>query len=420
MPHLSLVASMGSGREFTAVAAIEDRETREGDVTRTIKRFYTDSLPVPLLDGHDRDNMSVVGRVDKFYRLSEASEEIRDRAIKESGELQDVDHSRVWIAEGVFDTSDNAAELESKVSERMLRGVSVGAGKTSEPLIDAAGNIVWDEWQVVEVSLASVQAIGGAVMWLNDTFVEADDSLVASVDRGNVLNGAPIKPPKHWFTLEGIPEKLPPHPVVTEAGRVYALGGLFNRPVQYGSGTVEMPHEPDYSYFHTHGLTCEDGEIIRVGGVSMDTSHAALSLGGMETQRHYDHTGTTVADVRAIKRGNELILTGALRPDLDELGIRKFQGTALSGDWRPERGQRRLRWMLCVNSPRFAAVEDREPDFESQDNRELALVASFTDEDKTSDTGNVTMLDKVKQLSQDVAKLRGEQIISVLREKQKK
>ena len=54
-----------------------------------------------------------------------------------------------------------------------------------------------------------------------------------------------------------------------------------------------------YALFHLGSVLTDDGKDISVGTLTLDAPHAGIQLNAHGASRHYDHTGTAVADVRA-------------------------------------------------------------------------------------------------------------------------
>jgi hypothetical protein len=85
----------------------------------------------------------------------------------------------------------------------------------------------------------------------------------------------------------------------------------------------------------------------------MNTGHAELWHGADSAKAHYDNTGFVVADVCCGEDDFGIWVAGAIRPDADELTVRRLRGAALSGDWRQIGGSLELVAALAVNVPGF-------------------------------------------------------------------
>lgn len=163
----------------------------------------------------------------------------------------------------------------------------------------------------------------------------------------------PIAPPSEWFTDPGLSELTPL--TVDEDGRV------FGHAAAWGACHIGRPDTcltaprsgTGYAHFRTGALTCADGTKVSVGQITLDTGHAPLAASSRAAAAHYDNTGTAVADVVAGEDAHGIWVAGALRPDVDDLRLRRLRASALSGDWRNIGGNLELVGLLCVNVPGF-------------------------------------------------------------------
>lgn len=163
---------------------------------------------------------------------------------------------------------------------------------------------------------------------------------------------APMIPPRGWFdkpNLEG-----PTAITVTADGRVYGHAALWGTCHTGMPGVCRTPprSSSDYAYFHL-GEVDTDGGPVAVGRVTMDTGHAPLTASRDGAVRHYDHTGTQIAHVRAYEDEHGIVLAGALVPDAPAEKARRFKGATVSGDWRSIQGKLEMVGMLAVNVPGF-------------------------------------------------------------------
>jgi hypothetical protein len=111
-----------------------------------------------------------------------------------------------------------------------------------------------------------------------------------------------------------------------------------------------------YSFFHTGTVLTEEGEKIRVGQITLGTGHADGRLNAKSTVQHYDHTGTAVADIRAVDGQWGIWVAGAIRPTATVEQIETLRRASLSGDWRRVDGNLELVAALAVNVPGFAVA----------------------------------------------------------------
>lgn len=385
----ALLASVpATGRRFVAVATVEQEPSRDSTVSRVIApgAVRVDRVPFPLLYSHDPD--SVIGRVDKFYRLTDADATTALRAIQESSEL--LSPGETWIAEGVF--APNSAQYEQLVAGRFMRGVSVGAGQARGIIDDneldlfelgPELDVTFTDFQVVELSLTSKQAVGPSVIWFpDDDFVDpatvqyGQPEQAALVASGVLTrqNDFATYPDPSWFTTEGLPAELPEFNVIDESGRFFGWLGRFDIPhVGFGSQKIYMPRENGHTRFQTKSTLTSADTLVRTGVICMNTKHSDVRLPADEAQMLYDNTGYAVADVAVVDVGAGYVLCGAVRPTVSEESIRVLRGSSQSGDWRyvHGEGQRRLYAIMACNTQGFHVRSD----FAAES--ELALVASF-------------------------------------------
>lgn len=375
-----------NGRPFAAVAVIEGLETRDGDFNRVIQKgaVFTDQLPFPLLYGHDADE--VIGRIDKFYTLADAKPDVYDRAVLESPDILQFEEEAVWIAEGYIATTARALEVQDLLDKRMLRGVSVGAGNNSvEEENEESEAYIFNQFQVIELSVTSMQAIGPAMAWLSDKeFVSVPEREKVLTKFSGTLNGAPIRPPSSFFDL---PDEVPNAPTVYEDFRFCAYVGKHGVAHRGINGKdVYIPLKDDFAEYHLGNVNCEDGTRVSTGTISFNTTHSPLSYSGKQVQERYENTGTVGVDVVLHDNGIGVVACGAVRPNLSAADIRTLEAAPLSGEWR--RGEEYLQTIfavLQVNTPGYpvkasfdmeASFDSSEPKFEVS-----AMSGSFLDED---------------------------------------
>lgn len=167
----------------------------------------------------------------------------------------------------------------------------------------------------------------------------------------------PVAPPQEWFTR---PEADGPTPLtVTEQGEVFghlALWGACHTGFLNGalSECVKPPQSrTDYGRFHLGAIRTAEGTDVPVGKVTYQTGHAPLTAGLAAATRHYDNTGSVGAFVRATDGRHGIWLSGAVRNDISEEGIRDLRANPPSGDWRSFNGNLELIASLSVPVPGF-------------------------------------------------------------------
>jgi hypothetical protein len=168
---------------------------------------------------------------------------------------------------------------------------------------------------------------------------------------------APLKPSRDWFDLPEADEPTPP--TYTKEGQVYghlALHGTCHTGFLNGAFAecVKPPRSvTDYSYFHLGAIETEEGDLVPVGKLTFDTSHAPLSAGLSAASKHYDETGSVGAFVRARDGQHGIWISGVVRSDLSPEGLRDLRANPLSGDWRSLNHNLELVAALAVPVPGF-------------------------------------------------------------------
>ena len=173
----------------------------------------------------------------------------------------------------------------------------------------------------------------------------------------SALEVAPLAPPSEWFDR---PEPDGPQPLtVHDDGSVsghLAIWGACHTGFLNGalSECVKPPpSRNNYEDFHLGQFVTAEGEKISVGKITFNSGHAPLSYGLSAASRHYDHTGSVGAFVRARNGEHGIWLSGATRSDLTPEGLRDLRANPPSGDWRSRDGNLELIASLAVPVPGF-------------------------------------------------------------------
>jgi hypothetical protein len=171
--------------------------------------------------------------------------------------------------------------------------------------------------------------------------------------RALVASGTGSRPPRNWFDD---PALVAPTPVtVTADGRVMghiATWGTCH--ISYPGQCVTPPRSASgYAYFHRKPIEVDDGTLLPVGLLTMDTGHAGLEASSAVAMSHYDDTGTQVAAVRAGEDAHGVWVSGMLLPGVDEARVECLRRSSLSGDWRVIGAGQELVAALVVNVPGF-------------------------------------------------------------------
>lgn len=352
----------------------EDAESGDG---RKFKKnaISVRALPLPLLwqiktaDGHN--GSVVVGRIDKMERT-------------ENG---------IGNAHGVFDTNSYGKEAERMVRQGFLRGVSADLDRfeASEDARDEAADspkekkiggdkITITKARVMAVTIVPKPAFEECKIYLDDVagapgesqeenmeqipdgvYVEEDmDPMdAAAIVACGILAGAiPTVPPADWFTN---PQLSGPTPLtVDDLGRVFGhVASWQTDHIGMRSGTRAPKSRTGYAYFHTGVVRADDGKDYPVGQLTLAGGHASLEASALEAARHYDDTGSAIADVHAGEDAYGIWVAGALRPNATPEQIRALRASAPSGDWRPINGALELVAVCQVNVPGFPIARAR-------------------------------------------------------------
>ena len=97
----------------------------------------------------------------------------------------------------------------------------------------------------------------------------------------------------------------------------------------------------------------DGGDDINVGQITLVGGHASLEASVADAVAHYDNTDSAMMDVAVGEDRHGIWVAGALRPDVDELRLRKLRASGVSGDWRPINGNLEMVACCAVNVPGF-------------------------------------------------------------------
>lgn len=363
------------GSKFMIPLVIPE-DTESGDGRKFKKNAISvRALPLPLLwqiktaDGHN--GSVVVGRIDKMERT-------------ENG---------IGNAHGVFDTNSYGKEAERMVRQGFLRGVSADLDRfeANEDAKDEAADspkekkiggdkITITKARVMAVTIVPKPAFEECKIYLEDVadtsgesqegnmeqipdgvYVEEDmDPMdAAAIVACGILAGAiPTVPPSDWFVN---PQLSGPTPLtVDDLGRVFGhIASWQTDHIGMRSGTRAPKSRTGYAYFHTGVVRADDGKDYPVGQLTLAGGHASLEASALEAARHYDDTGSAIADVHAGEDAYGIWVAGALRPNATPEQIRALRASAPSGDWRPINGALELVAVCQVNVPGFPIARAR-------------------------------------------------------------
>ena len=184
---------------------------------------------------------------------------------------------------------------------------------------------------------------------------------------------APIAPPSEWFFRpepDG-PQPLTFHPDGSVTGHLATWGSCHTGFLNGALAECVKPPKSNtgYQHFHLGRMLTDEEDEIEVGKLTFDTNHAPISLGMQAAARHYDHTGSVGAYLRAVDGEHGIWSSGAVRSDLTQEGLRDLRANPPSGDWRAVNGNLELIAALSVVVPGFPITRPQ-----------LALAASGSNE----------------------------------------
>lgn len=329
---------------FEGVGVIEGEWTMDGRYIEMGALEHRD-LPLPLVHG-EHGGTDVAGLVTEIERV-------------ETGE------SAEWRISGTFDHDVYVGRLAAhQLSEGTMRWVSVDLE------VDEV------EWEETEEDFR-VRVLHGRIAAFTQVPIPAFDRAVIGPVGAAVTASAPNRPPAEWFEdpeLDG-PSRL----VVTEEGRVFGHVALWETcHLGQQEACVTPPKGCTYSLFNHGTITTVEGTEVRVGQLTIGVNHPSLGLGREAARAHYAGGPGAVqwADVHAGEDDYGVWVAGAVRPDVDEMTIRRARALGLSGDWRPYKDGLELVAVLSVPVPAFPIAASAHARVRVRGEETLALVAS--------------------------------------------
>lgn len=184
-------------------------------------------------------------------------------------------------------------------------------------------------------------------------------------------SGGPMAPPRDWFEQpEFSPEDLQPIAphfcggrrgvvacplTILDDGRVFghlASWHVTHLAAMNQGRTMRAPRNAGYDLFNNRGVVrCEDGSDMPTGVITLSGGHADLRMDAYRAMQHYDDTRSAVIDCRVGPDALGIWVAGALRPDVDELTLRRLRAASISGDWRPFGARHEFVAACSVNVP---------------------------------------------------------------------
>lgn len=187
--------------------------------------------------------------------------------------------------------------------------------------------------------------------------IDCEDTAMIAASAAPALTLVAAAPPAvveaSWFADPKF--SAPTALVVDKAGRVFghiAKWGTCHIGIE-GQCVTPPTSKSNYAHFHLGAVDTTDGQMA-VGTLTLGTGHADLHMSGTDTRRHYDHTGTAVAHVRAGEDAHGIWVAGSLCDGVtDEQRRTLMAAGGISGDWRSIGGALELVAGLAVNVPGF-------------------------------------------------------------------
>lgn len=313
------------------------------------------------------------------------------------------------VGRGVFAKTAKGREAYELNDDEIVRGVSIDFAPTATYLLDPETLEVVNEEEMDLMDLLGGSfvrgfegEIMGATMCPFPAFEDATMHIIETSDPEKVLVAcafpvrrvltasaaglAPLSPPKDYFFQ---PEPDGPFPLtVMPDGRVMGHLAVWNQCHRSMAHSCELAprSRSKYAFFHTGAITCDNGEKVNIGRITVgDGGHASVNpyLGTQGAVKHYDETGMVGAFVRAVDGVHGIWLSGVVRSDCPAEKVRDLEANPPSGDWREEKGNLELCAALSVPVAGFPV-----PRYEAalvasgEEEHVVALVASgYTEEE---------------------------------------
>lgn len=229
--------------------------------------------------------------------------------------------------------------------EASITVLSPADAAQDEAIVASGAEVQGEVWRVQS-------AVPFVVVGVHDMF-DLTDNLVASGADVTELPVIPVNPPADWFALDEMESPVPF--TVFPNGRCYGLVAQFGTCHIGNRGKcVEVPRSSNnYGYYRNKHTLSAEGAMIATGPVIMDTVHPSLKYKASDTQAFYAHNGCAIADVALYENEFGIVACGAVRPSATPEEVRRFRGSAISGDWRKINGKLELVGLLSVNVPGF-------------------------------------------------------------------
>lgn len=302
--------------------------------------FSHEDLPLPLLY-KDRTTFN------PGHEGARLAGSIREVALGDDGVV------RGW---GYLIDNEAGRDALLALKTQAVRGVSADLRECAldASLTESLGvRAAYSRSRLAGATIVPIPAFPQAAAHLDDDF-----ALVAS---GSI--SYTMRPPRDAFSnpnLDG-PTGIRVVPLTSEFCQVYGhLATWDQRHLSFPEGRApKPPRDDDFAYFYSGGsVLCDDGTYVPVGRLFIGGDHPDVRLGAQQALDHYAATSVAWADVRVGRDRHGIWFAGVTRPGLSEALTYAARASAVSGDWRPIRGRKRLVAALSCNMPGFPVIED--------------------------------------------------------------
>lgn len=158
--------------------------------------------------------------------------------------------------------------------------------------------------------------------------------------------------PSEYFTDPHLTEETP---ITIDGDRVYGHVATWDSCHIGMPGICQNPpaSKTDYSYFRK-GVIDTDKGPLRVGTLTFGTGHIGIRATAAQATAHYDKPQAVRAYVVVGEDATGIWFSGVLKPGLRKDDIKEFRALgAISGDWRPVKGNLELVGVTAVNTNGF-------------------------------------------------------------------
>ena len=274
-----------------------------------------------------------------------------------AGSIRGVDLAGDGVVRGWGYLMDNEAGRDALMAleTQSVRGVSADL---RECALDAAGTealgirAAYSQAKLAGATIVPIPAFPDAAAHLDENY-----ALVAS---GALIRD--LRPPRDAFANPQLPGPtgIRVVPLTSEFCAVYGHLATWDQAhLSFpGNAAPKPPRDDDFAYFYSGGsVLCDDGTFVPVGRIFIGGPHPDVRLSAQEALDRYAATSVAWADVRVGRDRHGIWFAGVTRPALGEALAYAARASAVSGDWRPIKGKRRLVAALSCNMPGFPVLE---------------------------------------------------------------